>query len=489
MREPQIQSSPFKVVNNKNINLINYDDFSVKEDNSISKKENILDKNQEPLFEVETDKDEIDKILNLNNKVKDLKEKSYNFNYNNLNQGNNLNEFSNNHSKKETIDINDIPKILGKDTKKSNYSNNENEINNINFYENKNKNNYIDINELKNENEKLKQENNSLKNEINISLKKLNVFKLNKNNDKQIESKLQDLQNKIEIYESSLESTRKQYESQLLNYQKEINNLNCFVNNINKFFNNISNKYVILNLNYKILNISILENNLNEIEKYIYNLNKEIEKYKSQNQYNNFKNEEDYITFTKKEGINNNINKHNIIKYNLPYNSLTGKKVNLKDNIINNNENCQLNLEDVNNDNINFRMLNNNELNIDYKTLEQRVRMLEKKLMEEHNIFNDLKSFKRDINNFPYNTQKNSIFFKNDILSEKVRPLSVKSSSNNIKFYSNEKIQQKKKRKTRMKYIGGEEKYDCAYTIKNKTFTNTNINKGKINKKINKKYK
>ena len=151
--------------------------------------------------------------------------------------------------------------------------------------------------------------------------------------------------------------------------------------------------------------------------------------------------------------------------------------------MINNDEYCQLDLENVNNDNINYRMLNNNELNIDYKTLEQRVRILEKKMTEEHNIYN-----KRDINNIPYNNQKNSNFFKNDILSEKVRPLSVKASCNNIELYRNEKLQ-KKKRKTRMKYIGGDEKHDNAFAVKNKTFTNVNINKGKINKKINKKYK
>ena len=81
MGESQIQSSPFTVTNNKNLNLINYDDYSVKKENPISKKENSIDKNHELLFKIDADKYEIDRILNLNNKVKDLEEKKYNFNY------------------------------------------------------------------------------------------------------------------------------------------------------------------------------------------------------------------------------------------------------------------------------------------------------------------------------------------------------------------------------------------------------------------------
>ena len=127
-----------------------------------------------------------------------------------------------------------------------------------------------------------------------------------------------------------------------------------------------------------------------------------------------------------------------------------------------------------------------NNPKIDYKALEQRVLMLEKKLINQQNIYNDSKTINRDLNYFPYNTQQNLNIFQNGILSEKVRPLSVKNNNNYIAFDKNKKTQ-KKKKKSRTKLIEDEYKNDISSKNKNKSFTNTN--RGKSNKKINKQNK
>ena len=110
----------------------------------------------------------INNILNLNNKVNDLKNNEYKFNVMNynINQKRDINNFNSINPKKETIDINDIPKLLGKendfdnDNDNSNLKNDNKEINNI---ENKNKDNILDIIKYQNENKKLIEENISLK--------------------------------------------------------------------------------------------------------------------------------------------------------------------------------------------------------------------------------------------------------------------------------------------------------------------------------------
>ena len=72
----------------------------------------------------------------MNNKVKDLKEYNYNFNYNNFNYNYNKIDNSNflNENKiiKETIDINDIGKIMGREINNSNYLNIKNQNKAIN---------------------------------------------------------------------------------------------------------------------------------------------------------------------------------------------------------------------------------------------------------------------------------------------------------------------------------------------------------------------
>ena len=112
--------------------------------------------------------------------------------------------------------------------------------------------------------------------------------------------------------------------------------------------------------------------------------------------------------------------------------------------------------------------------------------MLEKKLINQQNIYNDSKTINRDLNYFPYNTQQNLNIFQNGILSEKVRPLSVKNNNNYIAFDKNKKTQ-KKKKKSRTKLTEDEYKNDISSKNKNKSFTNTN--RGKSNKKINKQNK
>ena len=167
-----------------------------------------------------------------------------------------------------------------------------------------------------------------------------------------------------------------------------------------------------------------------------------------------------------------NYNNYTYNSYNKP------NKVNTNKNILYNNENNDIeeeNNEDNRiNENINFNP------KIDYKALEQRVLMLEKKLINQQNMYNDSKTINRDINFYPYNAQQNLNIFQNGILSEKVRPLSVKTGNNFIAFEKNKKTQ-KKKKKSKMKGKDEENNNDYSFKNKNKSFSNTN--RGKSNKK------
>ena len=113
LKEPSIQPKPNIISKNKNINLINYDEFSIKENNSNNTK---INTNDIHLKNSKGDIDEINNILNLNNKTNDLKEINYNHNNYAYIKSNNKKEFINlnNKNQKEKIDINDIGKIIEK---------------------------------------------------------------------------------------------------------------------------------------------------------------------------------------------------------------------------------------------------------------------------------------------------------------------------------------------------------------------------------------
>ena len=70
--------------------------------------------------------------------------------------------------------------------------------------------------------------------------------------------------------------------------------------------------------------------------------------------------------------------------------------------------------------------------------------MLEKEFMKQQIMQNNSKTINRDMNSSSYNTQKNLNFFQNGILSEKMRPLSVKNNSKNITFNKGGKPKKKK---------------------------------------------
>ena len=221
---------------------------------------------------------------------------------------------------------------------------------------------------------------------------------------------------------------------------------------VNTFFCNISNKYVNLNLNEKNLNnISIFEQNFNTIEEYIYVLNQEIKQNNIENKYYNFPRETDNFNNDRnRDDINR---KNNKIKFDDK--NLYNYKNDINNKIYSNN--------DINK--IETRM-NNNAPNIDYKSLEQRVFLLENELINRQNIFSNANIMKKNINYYPYNTQQNLKIFQNGILSEKLRPLSVKNS-NNINLQGNVKIK-KKKRKTGYKFIEDKNKGDKNHKINKK---------------------
>ena len=118
--------------------------------------------------------------------------------------------------------------------------------------------------------------------------------------------------------------------------------------------------------------------------------------------------------------------------------------------------------------NIHKNNINNNKENIDYKSLEQRVLLLERELIQQQNMHKNIETMNRGNNYYPYNTQQNLNIFQNETLSEKVRPLSVKNSSINSfdKFRKNKM----KKRKTKMKSIEDGQKKGNTYKIKNNIY-------------------
>ena len=118
LKEPEIQPPPTTIAKSLNLNAINYDEFSNKENyqNKNKTKEKNINLNNNKI-----NNNEINDILNLNNKINDLKQINYNFNYNNYNytKANNIKEINNSNNNikksKETIDLNEIGKIIAKD--------------------------------------------------------------------------------------------------------------------------------------------------------------------------------------------------------------------------------------------------------------------------------------------------------------------------------------------------------------------------------------
>ena len=456
LKEPEIQLPPSTLTKNFELNTINYDEFSIEKNNQYN---DLKNETNIKLNNNACDTDEINNILNLNKKAEDLEQINYNFNYNNcinnkiINSKQITNFSSNNEKAKETCDFNDVVKILAKDINKDYcmaLGNKNDKINN-----NGNNPNYYNSDKEKNDFAKLIEENNSLKNKLNAALMQINEYKLKEtefeSTDKEIENKLQSLQNKLDIYDTSLENTKKQYEEQIINYQKEVKNLNIIIKIINNFFYNISNKYVKLNINYKYLDISILEHNLYSIEKYLNDLNQELNQNGKDCEEYNIQNEKDYLpNLMNINDLNYDNQNYEEIKNNYKYNSSNSDNKNSDSSDLYNNNNFihEYNIIDGNN-NFKFRMNNKLESNDDYRSLERRVFMLEKKLINQQNIYNNINDTNKDKNYYPCNTQENLNIFKNGILSEKVRPLSVKNS-NNKRFKINAKIK-KKKRKTKLK--------------------------------------
>ena len=486
-----------------------------------------------------------EKVNNLNSISKELlsnidpdKASSTNTKNNNSNQKNKGNK-----EKRETIDINDIEKLLGGNFEKeenycndnynnNNYNfNNSNEMNN-NLYKNNMNNSNIYI-QLKNENEKLQKENLYLKQELTNTINLLNEYKgkeSNKENDnKQIEYKLHSLQGKLELYESSLENTKTQYEDQINKYQSQITKYEEILKILNSFFSNIDNKFSLnlISSNNNILNGINYEENLQKVEKYIFNLNTEIKNYRlilennslnncqaqTQNQnelynskinnsyYNNINNINDFVF---KDNINiNKSNKLNINKYNFNYEDKKNNELNSNNNGIISNDNIEErnyindNNEDININNQNYSSyqqsinMNNNNSNKDYRLLEQRVMMLEKELKFQQTAYTPNVSDPR-INYFTYNNkedERNGIIFQNDIIAERIRP-SSKGSYDRIKDNKKGHKTKKKKRKMMIDKIDEQKINDkseiVSHSNNNRSFI---INKERTNRKVNSKIK
>ena len=184
---------------------------------------------------------------------------------------------------------------------------------------------------------------------------------------------------------------------------------------------------------------------------------------------------ENYISNLTKEKNNYKSKESNNIKY-ISYKN--PKVKNIDKNCLFNNDNSDININYSNNNNFISNLK-------EYKSLEQRVLMLEKELINQQNLSKDKSSF-RSKKYYANKTQQNLNVFQNGALTEKVRPLSVKNSGNDIKFSKNGNLKRNKKIK-RMKLIDDSTKNDNSYSIKNKTFTN--INREKINKNFNKQKK
>ena len=524
-----IQSTPYTISNNINPNII------------ISSKNNSKEyHNYNSILK--------EKVNNLNNISKELLsniESDNALSTNTKNSNSNKKNKSNN-EKRETIDINDIEKILGgnieKDDNYDNYYNNDknninyngnnnNEMNN-NLYQNSinNSNMYT---QLKNENEKLQKENIYLKQELTNTINSLNEYKgkeSNKENDnKQIEYKLHSLQSKLELYEASLENTKTQYEDQINKYQNQITKYEDIIKIVNSFFNNINNK-LSLNLNSSnnnVMNGINFEENFQTIEKYILGLNNEIKNYRlilENNSFNNFQNQnqnelsnikknDSYMynknninntnDFIFKDNINVNKSKNlNINKYNFNYEDKKNNELNNtnNENILNgNNEESNYindNNEDININNQNYsnyqqNFMNNNNSNKDYKLLEQRVMMLEKELKFQQNAYPQNVSDPR-LNYFTYNNkddERNGIIFQNDIIAERMRP-SSKGSYDRVKENKKGHKIKKKKRKMMIDKIEDQQNKDKSDIISNSNNYRTFItNKERTNRKVNSRIK
>ena len=164
------------------------------------------------------------------------------------------------------------------------------------------------------------------------------------------------------------------------------------------------------------------------------------------------------------------------IRNNCKYNFNESDKVRIGENNLYNNSNF-INNNIVDNNDFKLKMNDKVESNNKYRTLEQRVFMLEKEIINQQNRYNNIQFMNRDTNYYPYNTQQNLNIFQNGFLSEKVRPLSVKNSStNNKQFKINAKIK-KKKRKIHMNSNENGPKRDENYENKSKKVVTINKKK------------
>ena len=168
---------------------------------------------------------------------------------------------------------------------------------------------------LQKENETLFEENISLKQELADTINKLNKIKtaeLNNNssnynkNNNEIKKQIISLQQKLNEYENSLEKTKKQYEDQINIYTSQISVYNKYLKTVYIFFNNIKeNIYPEFEFDYKKSNNNLYNNDefiqkFKEIENYIYEINNQLNDYKSK--YKQLKNR---ITY-KNSSINKN---------------------------------------------------------------------------------------------------------------------------------------------------------------------------------------
>ena len=105
LEEPKIQATPKIITNTNKLNLINYDEFSAKDSNIYKMNEKDFIKKEKSALNINSNSEEINNILNLNNKVNDLKNDEYKFNVMNynINQKRNINNFNSINPKKKQL--------------------------------------------------------------------------------------------------------------------------------------------------------------------------------------------------------------------------------------------------------------------------------------------------------------------------------------------------------------------------------------------------
>ena len=104
-----------------------------------------------------------------------------------------------------------------------------------------------------------------------------------------LKTQLIDIKSKINQYDNILERTDLKYQDQINNYQKQIIKYNSYIHEIYIFFNNITKNYL-PELNFSLeknesllISFDLFQKKLKHIEKYICELNKNLNHYKSNN--------------------------------------------------------------------------------------------------------------------------------------------------------------------------------------------------------------